>query len=169
MNSSDNFNEDYFENGTVLGISGYFNYQWLPELTLRMTYHMIHQLGIKNDDKILDFGCAKGYLVKSFRIFDIEAYGLDISTYAINHIDSNVSKYCSLISSVKDSKIYSKKYDWMIAKDVFEHIEETDLNYLIKRLSKTIKKLFVVIPLSKDDNSNKFIIQEYDKIIHMLR
>jgi len=68
------FNEDYYERGVELGISGYSNYRWMPELTIPMCHEMINILNIKDDETILDFGCAKGYVVKGFRLLHKIAY-----------------------------------------------------------------------------------------------
>ena len=65
MSSNNVFDEDYFERGVQLGISGYTNYRWIPELTLPLCETMARYLGISKDDRILDFGCAKGYIVRA--------------------------------------------------------------------------------------------------------
>ena len=155
------FDEDYFERGRVKGISGYMNYTWMPELTIRMAYYMISKLPIFEDQKVLDFGCAKGFLVRAFRILDIECYGVDISDYAIKHTDTEVKNYCWKTEGCSDEIIFKKEYDWMIAKDVFEHIPEYELRKLLTGAKQSIKKIFAVIPLGIDDNSDKFIIPDY--------
>ena len=40
--------------------------------------------------RVLDVGCAKGFLVKDFMIAEpgLEAFGLDISRYALMHCES---------------------------------------------------------------------------------
>jgi len=155
------FDKEYFEDGIVTGKSCYQNYQWLPELTIKMAYNIIKILDIE-DDTILDYGCAKGYLVKALRILDVKAYGCDISKYAISMIDPDVKKYCKLIN-----KTIPYKTDWVITKDVLEHMREKDIDYFIKESGKKADKCFHVIPLAKDD---KYICREYEKdITHITR
>src|SRR5262249_44406988 len=113
------YNKDYFENGIVFGISGYLSYGWMAERTLRMVFHMIRELKIAPQESVLDFGCAKGYVVKAFRIFDYEAYGVDVSDYAIGLVDGDVRDHCAVIVGVDDPALFNRKYDWMIAKDTF--------------------------------------------------
>ena len=169
MSKANIYNEDYFENGTVCGISGYFNYHWMPEMTLRMVHHMIQTLAILESDIVLDFGCAKGYIVKAFRIMDIQTFGVDISEYAINHADGEVKQYCTLLNGVDDNKLFIRNYDWMIAKDVFEHIEIFDLQHILNQAAKKVKNIFAVIPLAEDDLSNKYIIPDYhNDITHIV-
>jgi len=161
------YDEEYFERGLISGKSCYVNYHWMPEATIGMAYYMVKDLPISNGYKILDFGCAKGYLVKAFRILGLEAFGVDISDYAISKVDKDVEKYCKRIKNAKDIKnlLKIKKFDWVIAKDVFEHIPEENLPVILRNLSSAAKKMFLVIPLGKDDASGKFIVPEYDKDI----
>ena len=71
------YNESYFERGLESGLSLYQNYRWIPELTIPMAMTIIDFLGIKRHQTILDFGCAKGFLVKAFRLLYRSAYGVD--------------------------------------------------------------------------------------------
>lgn len=89
------YDEDYYERGIENGVSCYTNYRWLPELTIPMAATMIEYLGIDMGDRILDFGCAKGYLVKAFRLLHREAYGFDISDYARENAHDDIRKYVS--------------------------------------------------------------------------
>ena len=76
------YDENYFERGLQLGISGYTSYSWMPELTLKMAKFLIEDLDLIGKN-VLDFGCAKGYLVKALRIYGISAYGYDASNMHI--------------------------------------------------------------------------------------
>ena len=145
------------------------NYRWMPELTLRMIFHMVNELGIQKSQRILDFGCAKGFIVKAFRIFDFEAYGVDISEYAIKNADSSVRDYCDLVNGVTDSKIFVRRYDWMISKDVFEHISEKDLMLLLEAAIAHVDTIFAVVPVAADDTINSYIIPEYNRdVTHII-
>ena len=117
MNYKNSYNKDYYENGLIKGISGYQNYRWIPELTIPMAYHLIQNLPISNNQRILDYGCAKGYLVKALRLLGFDAYGVDVSEYAIDNVDSDIRKFCSLIKKTSKKNLLYQGYDWMIAKD----------------------------------------------------
>jgi 2-polyprenyl-3-methyl-5-hydroxy-6-metoxy-1,4-benzoquinol methylase len=43
---------------------------------------------------VLDAGCAMGFLVESLRKKDIEAWGIDISEYAINSVYPDYRPFC---------------------------------------------------------------------------
>lgn len=158
------YDEEYYEAGLRSGKSLYVNFHWMPELTIRMAYFMTKDLPIEESSKILDFGCAKGYLVRAFRFLNFEAYGVDISDYAISKAEKDAIKYCKLIKDNKDiRKIFDFKFDWVIAKDVFEHIPEQKVPEVLKELSLIAKKVFIAVPLAKDDVSGKFVCPDYDK------
>ena len=130
---------------------------------------MINQLGIQKSQTILDYGCAKGFTVKAFRIFDFEAYGVDISDYAIKNTDSAVREYCCLIKSGTDSKIFERYYDWMISKDVFEHMQESELKALLGNALLYVDRVFAVVPVAIDDFNEKYIIPDYDRdVTHVI-
>ncbi len=147
------YNEDYFERGLQKGVSCYMNYRWLPELTIPMAMTIIDYLGIGREHTILDFGCAKGYLVKAFRLLYRQAWGVDVSEYAIQNVDPTVKEYCHLIEDPNDVNHYDfvlNDWDFIIAKDVFEHISEEGMRWFLDRMY--AKRVFAVIPLG--DNGN---------------
>ncbi len=152
------YDRDYYENGVISGKSCYTNYRWMPELTVRMAHKIIQHLNLSEGDKLLDFGCAKGYLVKAFHILDIECYGCDISSYAIKNVDAEVRDYCRL-SNERDFIPFDDVFDWIISKDVMEHMTEYDVDIFLDLVRKKTKKMFHVIPLG--DQNGHYIIPEY--------
>jgi cyclopropane fatty-acyl-phospholipid synthase-like methyltransferase len=159
MPKAADYDKDYFENGVATGKSGYDNYRWLPELTIKLAYNIIKYLGIKDEHAVLDYGCAKGYLVKALRILDIDAYGADISEYAINMADSDVRQYCRLINSTGGLP-FERKFDWLITKDVLEHMTEDVLGEFLKISRSSAVNSFHVVPLGHGDGH--YIVPSYD-------
>lgn len=157
MKYSEIYDKDYYENGVCSGKSCYVNYGWMPEMTIKLAFNIIKHLNLKDNDKIIDYGCAKGYLVKAMRILDIEAFGFDVSSYAIAHVDSEVRKYCNLIED--DKFLQNGNYNWLISKDVLEHMGEEDIDFLLKESIGKVNKMFHVIPLG--DGDGNFIVPEY--------
>ncbi len=157
------YDEDYYERGVVVGKSGYMNYSWMPELTIRMAHFLIISLGISKGDRVLDYGCAKGYLVRALRLLGVNAEGVDVSRYAIDNVDGVVKAHCRLISDPADA--FNGDYGMMIAKDVFEHVMEDDLRDLLRHAHPRCKRMFVVVPVAADNFCNSFIVPEYNKDI----
>ena len=136
------YNKEYFEAGIAHGVSLYENYRWIPELTFPMVHDLVLELGVKKGDRILDFGCAKGYIVWAFRMFGYQSFGVDISDYAIESSPREVRRFVSLPQDLPRIE-----FDICIAKDVLEHIEYDSLDLTISWIMNRSDKLFVVVPL----------------------
>jgi len=163
--AGETFDEEYYERGISSGKSGYQDYRWMPERTIKFAHKIIKELGLREGDRILDYGCAKGFVTRAFRILDIDAWGCDISGYAINNIDQEVKDYCKLM---KDEEIpFDFNFRWTIAKDVFEHLTENQLEIVLKEVAKKSENLFAIVPLG---NEKEYIIPQYENdITHILR
>jgi len=142
------YDEDYYQRGLETGKSCYQSYRWMPEATCSMVMTLIDYLHIGRNDLILDFGCAYGYVVKAFRLLHRQAWGFDISDYAIKNIDPMVKPYCFKISNPVE---IPEKYDFCIAKDVLEHINYECIENVIKNINS--RNIFAVIPLENDDKN----------------
>ena len=157
------YNKDYYENGLAKGLSCYENYRWIPELTYPMAHAICSSLKIKKNDKVLEYGCAHGFLVKALNDFKIDTYGVDISSYALSKVDISIKKKTILLkdNNIKNSLKKMKvkfKFDHIISKDVFEHIEPKDLKKILREMSTLTKELFVVVPLG---DNGKYRIASY--------
>lgn len=162
-NKPELYNSDYYDNGVARGISCYENYRWLPDLTFPMAYSIVDFLKLSKDSIVLDYGCAHGFLVKALNLFGINAFGFEISKYAVTNCDPLIKKKIKLIRNNNIITIFKKlklnrKFDLVIAKDVFEHISPNELSKVLKQLSKISKKMIVIVPLG--DNS-KYRIKSY--------
>jgi cyclopropane fatty-acyl-phospholipid synthase-like methyltransferase len=147
--AQDIYDNKYFEDGIVSGKSCYQNYRWLPELTIKMAYNIIKYLGLEENERILDYGCSMGYLVKALRLLEIKAYGCDISSYAISRADPEVNEYCDLITPEKLFP-FKDSFNWIISKDVLEHLDEGLIDGFLSGARDNAEKMFHVIPLGDD-------------------
>ena len=141
------YDEDYFERGIATGKSLYENYRWIPELTIPMTMAIIDYLGIKRGDSVIDFGCAKGFMVKALRMLGRDAMGIDVSRYAISNADPDV-RGCCFRRVNGYAPCPELPFDFCIAKDVFEHIEPASLALDLHNI--TVDCLFVIVPLAEN-------------------
>jgi SAM-dependent methyltransferase len=72
-------------------------------------------------NRVLDLGCAKGYLVSCFRRLGVKAYGFDISEYAVNSAPANAKKYVCQ-ASIDSIPFPDKYFDLVVSTDVMEHL-----------------------------------------------
>lgn len=78
---------------------------------------------------VLDVGCAMGFLVEQLRVRGIEAFGVDTSEYALDHVDSSVAAYCSCASA---TETFSRQYDLIVCIEVLEHLTPHDAERAIE-------------------------------------
>lgn len=159
------YDEDYYLRGQETGKSLYTDYRWLPELTMPMVQRMISYLAIRHGDTILDYGCARGYVVKAFHRLGYLVRGMDCSDWAIRHADPEVAGLC-----FHASNLYGYRADWIIAKDVLEHMDDTTLREWLREASEAARKgVFAVVPLSPA-HGQPYVVPEYEQdITHIQR
>lgn len=160
------YDEAYYERGVETGKSCYSNYRWLPELTVPMAMTLIDVVGIRPTHTVLDFGCAKGYCVKALRTLRREAYGIDVSPYAIEHADADVSSYCTMVDDL-DGWSVTHRYDHVIAKDVLEHVAYDEIDATLQAFARMTDSALVVVPLGEN---GRYVIPAYEAdVTHQIR
>lgn len=164
---SDFFDREYFENGVKSGKSLYEDYKWLPELTIPLAQNILDILrntelyAETSDPVLLDYGCAKGFLVKAFRCLNVRAFGIDLSEYAVNNAPLDVKEYTSCIDLLQeDCPLEWPPIDCLIAKDVLEHIPKNMLPKYLSKMRQITSRIFVVVPLG---NGQRYYIKDYEQ------
>lgn len=80
---------------------------------------------------VLDAGCAMGFLVEALRKRGVEAWGIDISDYAISQVHDSVRDYCR-VGSLTDP--IERRYDLITCIEVIEHIPASEADTAIANL-----------------------------------
>lgn len=76
----------YFDGPREYGYGGYnYDGRWIP-----VAKDIVDHFSLKPGDRLLDVGCAKGFLVKDLLALGIDAYGIDISEYALMNCEPEV-------------------------------------------------------------------------------
>jgi len=81
---------------------------------------------------VLDAGCAKGFLVEAFWERGVQAYGIDISEYAIGEVRRDIQPYCRQASLTKPIE---GRFDLVTCIEVLEHLPEEDARQAIRNLT----------------------------------
>jgi len=80
---------------------------------------------------VLDVGCAMGFLVEALRQRGVEAFGVDISEYAIQNVHPDIQPYCWL-GSVTDT--FPQRYDLIVCVEVLEHLLPREAEQAVENL-----------------------------------
>jgi SAM-dependent methyltransferase len=149
--------KDYWESGQDNKISGYQNSfinwwwvnRWLQCFTSVFTI---------KDKKILDLGCGYGAMVAGFVTWGADAYGIDISDYAIDKgkKEADFLENRIIQGSIHDLSMYpDASFDMIYSNQVFEHLPEKYVEQLINemwRVSKPNAKLWLAFVVSTEEN-----------------
>ena len=82
------YGQMYFDGPREYGYGGYrYDGRWIP-----VAKDIITHFGLKPGDRVLDVGCGKGFLAKDLILVcpGLEAFGLDISEYALMNCEPEV-------------------------------------------------------------------------------
>jgi len=89
-------------------------------------------------ESALDIGCAGGDLVHALRELGINAYGVDISEYAISHSIQGVRQYLQPVDVDSEGLPFGENsFDLVTALGVIEHLQRPD--HLISETRRVLK------------------------------
>ena len=144
----------YFDGSRKQGYGGYhYDGRW-KKVAQSMTKHY----SLNQNSKILDIGCAKGYLLKEFRdiLKKSTNIGIDISEYAVDNSHKKVRNNIAVANSV-ELPFENNYFDLTISINTLHNI--LDLKSLeksfreIKRVSK--KNMFISIGTYENEKEKK--------------
>lgn len=121
--SKDQYDFSYFEyeESKRQGLNpepiGYSWYEEKDQRNKELADKLIERFDLK-DGKVLELGCAKGYLIKALRKKGVDCYGLDFSDYAVDNADSEAKPYIKKADVREELKeIDNNEYSLIFSKD----------------------------------------------------
>ena len=114
------FGQEYFDGDRTQGYGGYrYDGRWVAVAKRMRDFY-----GLKAGDRVLDVGCAKGFLLHDLRevILGLRVAGLDISRYAIENAMETV-KTCLAVGSVDALPFADKSFDLVISINTVHNLE----------------------------------------------
>lgn len=80
------FGKSYFDGDRLTGYGGY---HYHPRFWTETVWRFRDHYGLAPDARILDVGCAKGFMMRDFKALmpDADVRGIDVSQYAIDNAD----------------------------------------------------------------------------------
>ena len=105
--------------------------------------------GTFQPERVLDVGCAKGFLVERLRDLGVEASGIDVSEYAIEQVDPSVREHCALRDALEP---LGQHYDLITCLDVAQHVSEEDADRLVRNLCRHADE--IIFAVGEKDHSD---------------
>jgi len=90
--TSKKFGKEYFDGDRNLGLGGYY---YDPKFFRPVVKDMVSYYGLNSKSKILDVGCAKGFMMHDFlsEVSGISVSGIDISEYCYKNAISSAKPF----------------------------------------------------------------------------
>jgi cyclopropane fatty-acyl-phospholipid synthase-like methyltransferase len=130
------FGAEYFDGPRQYGYGGYkYDGRWIP-----VAKEIIKHYGLHPGMKVLDIGCAKGFLVKDLSncLPGLEAIGIDVSEYALNNCETEV--YDKLYLGDARELCFSDRYfDLVLSINTLHNLSRADLIKALKEISRVSK------------------------------
>ena len=126
--SGEQYNEDYYTNYNSESGTEYAHGQGWEEVFGNYADRIVKEI---HPERTLDVGCAIGFFVEALRDREVEAYGIDISEYAIANVREDIRPFCKVQSALLP---INEKYDLITCIEVLEHLDSQDISLAIKRM-----------------------------------
>jgi len=131
------FGQEYFDAERKHGYGGYrYDGRWLP-----VAKALVQHYALKRDARILDIGCAKGFLVHDFLkvLPGADAIGLDVSEYAIANAMPEIKDRVSVGNAV--SLPYpDKSFDLVVSINTLHNLPIHDLEKALLEIERVSKE-----------------------------
>lgn len=125
---------------------------------------VVDAIKLPPDSRILDYGCGLGGMTAAFNMIGYDALGVDPSPDAARHalpetrIHGREAIQC--LGKKGLDEFANDSFDLVFLKDVFEHIDENELPYIVDDLMCIGKQVLSIIPVT--DDKGKFIFERYE-------
>ena len=133
---SKQFGADYFDGPRTYGYGGYkYDGRWVP-----VAKDIVSHFQLKPGDKVLDIGCAKGFLVKDLMSVcpGLEVFGLDVSEYALKHCEPEVAGRLHL-GNAKNLPFPDKSFDCVLSINTIHNLQREDVKVALKEIQRVSK------------------------------
>lgn len=146
--------KEYFDGNRKQGYAGYkYDGRWKP-----VAKDFIEHYNLKSNSKILDIGCAKGYLLDEFKkiLKNSTLCGLDISHYAITKHNPRIKKNLC-IGNASKLPFKDKYFDLVISINSLHNILTlNELKKSFKEINRVAKKnIFISLGAYTNDKEKK--------------
>lgn len=95
-------------------------------------------IGYFDPKAVLDCGCATGFMVQAFDSLGIDAYGFELSEFAVEHTFPEVKgdRVLLLDAALEELPFSDNYFDLVLALDFFEHQDDEHLDFVMKNIAR---------------------------------
>ena len=130
------FGEDYWDGDRKHGYGGFrYDGRWAP-----VAGDFIKHYGLTNESSVLDVGCGKGFLLYEMKLIldGLDARGLDISEYALEHAKEEIKPFLTL-GKAQELPYDDDSFDLVISITTLHNLHINDLEKAVKEIERVKK------------------------------
>jgi len=149
---------DYFDGLREYGYGGFrYDGRWLP-----VAKDIVEYFKLKPGDRVLDVGCAKGFLVKDLMKVcnGLDVYGLDISYYALTNCEIEVIGRLHLGNAI-ELPFPNNSFDAVISINTIHNLDHGECIQALKEIQRVSKGKSYVQVDSYRNSEEKQIFEEW--------
>lgn len=143
------FGKEYFDGNRDCGYGG-FSYH--PKFWTGVVQDMIKYYDLTNKSKILDVGCAKGFMLYDFvkALPGIKIRGIDISEYAIKNSKEEIKEFVSIGNAKDLNEFKDKEFDLVISINTIHNLPLKECRQSLKEIQRIGKNKFITVDAWKN-------------------
>ena len=148
------FGKEFFDGDRKFGYGGL---RYDPKYWSNVVKDFVEYYNIKPDARILDVGCAKGYMLYDFKrqYPKLEIFGIDISKYAIENCHPEVKDFLK-VGDAKNLEFQDNYFDLVISINTVHNLELNDCISSIKEISRVSKgNSFITVDAYNSDEEKE--------------
>jgi len=138
------FGKEYFDGDRIYGYGGY---GYHPRFWTDTVKYIKEIYELPEDAKVLDVGCAKGFMMHDFKLFmpDMEILGVDISEYAIENGIETMKPFVQ-VANAKELPFEDNQFDLVLGINVIHNLPQEECKQALQEIQRVSKKnTFVMV------------------------
>ena len=131
------FDIEYYDGDRLTGYGGY---KYNPRFWTDTVAHIVDFYQLSNNSKILDIGCAKGYMMNDLSLIipDAEIKGVDISQYAKDNAIESMQENI-VVSNANNLPFEDDYFDLVIAINTLHNLPLIDCKEAFREINRVTK------------------------------
>lgn len=147
------YDKDFFDGDRKNGYGGFYYH---PRFWKKVIKDFQKFYSLNSKSKILDIGCAKGFMLHDFKdaIDGIKVSGIDISEYAINNSLPTV-KDDLRVGCATELPFEDNSFDLAISITTLHNLEIDQLKKALSEIKRVSNKSFITVDAFRNDEEKK--------------
>lgn len=150
------FGKEFFDGDRKNGYGGFAYHPrfWQPVIPTFQKHY-----GLTSQSKVLDVGCAKGFMIHDFVAMIPEIYvkGVDVSTYAIEHAIESMKEHVS-VADARALPFENNSFDLVISINTIHNLGKDDLIKALQEIERVSRKnSFITVDAYRNEEEKELM------------